>query len=99
MQSIHLSQSLFGCTRISFVTAVLFFGTLFLAGNAAAQEPASPQRRTSESPGMADHAGMATSLRDLIQEAEQKNPQIAASLHAWQASRNVSKQVSALPET
>jgi outer membrane protein TolC len=48
---------------------------------------------------MAEHAGMATSLRELIQEAEQKNPQIAASFHAWQASRNVPKQVSALPET
>src|SRR6266849_4263797 len=42
---------------------------------------------------------MATSLRELIQEAEQKNPQIAASFHAWQASRNVPKQASALPET
>jgi outer membrane protein TolC len=48
---------------------------------------------------MAEHAGMPTSLRELIQEAEQKNPQIAALFHAWQASRNVPKQVSALPET
>ena len=38
-------------------------------------------------------------LRELIQEAEQKNPQITASFHAWQASRAVPKQVSALPET
>ena len=42
---------------------------------------------------------MPTSLHELMQEAEQKNPQIAASFHAWQASRNVPKQVSALPET
>jgi outer membrane protein TolC len=72
---------------------------LALAGDAGAQEPTSPQLRTPESPGMAEHAGMPTSLRELIQEAEQKNPQIAASFHAWQASRNVPKQVSALPET
>jgi outer membrane protein TolC len=78
---------------------VLFFGTLFGAGDAAAQEPASPQKRTFESPGMAEHAGMAMPLRELIQEAEQKNPQIAASFHAWQASRNVPTQASALPET
>ncbi|HZC22533.1 MAG TPA: TolC family protein, partial [Candidatus Binatia bacterium] len=39
------------------------------------------------------------SLHGLVQEAERKNPQIAASFHAWQASRNVSKQVSAIPET
>ena len=96
MQSTHLSRSLFGRTRISLITATLFVGTLALAG---AQEPASPQRRTSESPGMAEHAGMATSLRELMQEAEQKNPRIAASFHAWQASRNVPKQASALPET
>jgi outer membrane protein, heavy metal efflux system len=99
MQSTHLSRSLFGRTRISLITATLFIGTLALAGDAGAQEPTSPQRRTSESPGMAEHAGMATSLRELMQEAEQKNPQIAASFHAWQASRNVPKQVSALPET
>jgi len=48
---------------------------------------------------MAEHSGTPTSLHELVQEAEQKNPQIAASFHAWQASRNVPKQVSALPET
>jgi outer membrane protein, heavy metal efflux system len=48
---------------------------------------------------MAEHTAIATSLPELIQEAEQTNPQIAASFHAWQASRNVPKQASALPET
>ncbi len=99
MQSTYLSRSLFGCTRISLIVAALFFGMLALAGNAGAQEPTSPQRRTPESPGMAEHAGMPTSLRELIQAAEQKNPQIVASFHAWQASRNVPKQAAALPET
>jgi len=99
MQSTHLSRSLFGCTRISFTVAALFFGALALVGNAGAQKPPSPERQTPESPGMAEHAGISASLRELIQEAEQKNPQIAASFHAWQASRNVPKQVSALPET
>jgi outer membrane protein TolC len=68
-------------------------GTAQQTGNS--QQPGS----TPESPGMAEHAGMPTSLRELVQEAEQKSPQIAASFHAWQASRNVPKQVSALPET
>jgi len=40
-----------------------------------------------------------TPLRDLVQEAERNNPQIAASFHAWQAATNVPRQVSALPET
>src|SRR6266700_718042 len=99
MQSIYLSRSVFGCTRISFITAALFVGTLALAGNAGAQEPTSSQRPVPESPALAEHNAAPTSLRELIQEAEQKNPQIAASFHAWQAARNVPKQVSALPET
>jgi outer membrane protein TolC len=40
-----------------------------------------------------------TPLRDLVQEAERNNPQIAASFHSWQAATNVPRQVSALPET
>src|SRR6267154_6107244 len=99
MQSTYLSRSLFGCTRISFITAALFVGTLALVGNAGAQEPPSLQRPVPESPTMAEHNAAPTSLRELVQEAGQKNPQIAASFHAWQAARNVPKQASALPET
>jgi outer membrane protein, heavy metal efflux system len=99
MRPMDLSRDLFGSARISFFTAALFVVTIALAGNAGAQEPPSTPRPTPESHGGAEHPGMSTSLRELIQEAEQKNPQIAASFHAWQASRNVPKQVSALPET
>src|ERR1700722_549411 len=99
MQSTYSSRSLFGCARISFINVALFVGTLALVGNAAAQELPTSQKLVPESPSMAEYAGMATSLRELVQEAEQKNPQIAASLHAWQASRSIPKQVSALPET
>src|SRR6266852_685105 len=99
MQSTYLSRSLFRCTRISFITAALFVGTLALAGNAAAQEPTSSQRPVPESPAMAEHNAAPTSLHELVEEAGQKNPQIAASFHAWQAARNVPKQASALPET
>src|ERR1700732_1823455 len=99
MQSIYLSRSLFGCSRISLITVALFVGSLALAGSAGAQEAPSSQRPVPESPAMAEHNAGPTSLREVTQEAEQKNPQIAASFHAWQASRNVPKQVSALPET
>jgi len=99
MQSTYLSRSLFGCTRISLITAAVFVRTLVFAGIAVAQEPPSLQRQVPESSGMAEHNAAPTSLRELTQEAEQKNPQIAAFFHAWQASRNVPKQVSALPET
>src|SRR6266436_3672903 len=98
MQSTYLSRSLFGCTRISLITAAFFVGTLALAYNAGAQEAPSSQRPVPESPAIAEHTAIPTSLRELVQEAEQKNPQIAASFHAWQAARNVPKQASALPE-
>jgi len=99
MQSTHLSRSLFGWSRISLTTAAVFVGTLVFACIAGAQEPPSSQRQVPESPDMVEHNAAPTALRELIQEAEQKNPQIAASFHAWQASRNVPKQVSALAET
>jgi len=101
MQSIDLSRSLFGRSRISLTSAALLVGTMFLAVNGAAQQARNWQQPGSSpvSPGMAEHTGTPTSLHELVEEAKQKNPQIAASFHAWQASRNVSKQVSALPET
>jgi hypothetical protein len=101
MQSIDLSRSLFGRIRISLISAALLVGTMLLAVNGTAQQVRNWQQpgSTPESPGMDDHVGTPTSLHELVQEAEQKNPQIAASFHAWQASRNVPKQVSALPET
>lgn len=39
----------------------------------------------------------AVPLRDLVQEAEQNNPTIAASMHTWQASTHVPAQARALP--
>ncbi len=91
MQSIGSSRAFFGHTRSSF-TGALLAGMMALAGNARAQQAAIPS-------AMEAHAGAPTSLRELVQEAEQKNPQVAASFHAWQASRNVPKQASAFPET
>jgi cobalt-zinc-cadmium efflux system outer membrane protein len=101
MQSTYLSRGLFGRTRISLISVTVLVGTMLLPVKGAAQLTENTQLpgSTPESFGMGEHAGMPTSLRELIQEAEQKNPQIAASFHAWQASRDVPKQVSALPET
>jgi outer membrane protein, heavy metal efflux system len=101
MQSTYLSRSLFGRARISLISAALLVGSVLLPVKGTAQQAGNSQqpRLTPETPSMAKHSGMATSLRELVQEAEHKNPQIAASFHAWQASRNVPKQVSALPET
>jgi len=101
MQSTYFSRSLFGCTRFSLISVAVLVGTMVLPAEGTAQQTGDSQQSAwpPESSGTAEHAGKPTSLRELIQEAEQRNPQIAASFHAWQASRNVPKQVSALPET
>jgi cobalt-zinc-cadmium efflux system outer membrane protein len=47
-----------------------------------------------------EHApsGAATSLQDLLTEAEQNNPQIRAARQGWQAAKQVPSQVSTLPD-
>ena len=101
MRSTYPSRSLFGCAGISLISAAVLVGTMLLPVKGTAQPTGNSQQpgSTPESPGMAEHAAMPTSLRELVREAEQKNPQIAASFHSWQASRSVPKQVSTLPET
>src|SRR5207244_778646 len=101
MQSTYLSRSLFGCTRISIISLAVLAGTMVLPVKGTAQQTGISQQPASipKPSGMAEHAGMPTSLRELIHEAEEKNPQIAAWFHTWRASRNVPKQASALPET
>src|SRR5499427_5129512 len=92
MQGIGLSRGFFVCNRSVLTVVALFVGMPGLVRNAVAQQ--SPGAS-----GMASHTGTPTSLHELIQEAEQKNPQITGSFHASQASRDVPRQVSALPET
>src|SRR5438309_3266052 len=60
--------------------------SVFPVLGAFAQEPASP------------HAGAATPLADLLQEAEKNNPQIEAARQGWQAAKQVPTQVSTLPD-
>ncbi len=100
MQSIGLSRGFFGCICKSSLAATLVVGTMVLASDVSAQDQPGPSKPVFM-PGSASmaHAGATASLRDLVREAELNNPQIAASFHAWQASRNVSGQVSAFPET
>src|SRR5439155_4553644 len=100
MRSIGISRRFFGCIRRSLPTAALVVGMMVLAGKVYAQDQSSSSKPASmPESSTATYAGTPTSLRDLVQEAEQKNPQIAASFHGWQASRNVPKEVSAFPET
>lgn len=81
--------------------ALLLIVTL-TASAARAQDSAQSQQRPSAAMPpevVPKHAAPPTPLRDLVQEAEHNNPQIAASINAWQAATSIPKQVSALPET
>src|SRR6185437_15795441 len=44
------------------------------------------------------HSETTVSLQDLLNEAEEKNPQIQAARQAWQSAEQVPRQVSALPD-
>ena len=98
MRSIALSRSLFGCARISLLRAALLVGTTLVAANLRAQltEPSQPPGSQSVP---REHQETPTSLRELVQEAEQKNPQIATAYHGAESARYIPKQVSAFPET
>jgi cobalt-zinc-cadmium efflux system outer membrane protein len=99
MRSHYLCRNLFRNTPVWLVSAAVLLGAMVVDGTAAAQGPPSPQTMAAGSPVVADHEGVPIPLRELLQEAEQKNPQIAASFHAWQASQNVPQQAGAFPET
>jgi outer membrane protein, heavy metal efflux system len=106
MKSIGVNRVNSGRTRIFAVSphavrSLLLFSILGIS-SLKAQQPSQPQPLSARSlaEGAHEHpAAPPRALRDLVQEAERNNPQIAASFHAWLASRNVARQVSALPET
>jgi outer membrane protein, heavy metal efflux system len=79
------TKLLFRFTAIG-LPALLFF-TVFVAPSSG-QEPA-PQPR---------HAQAATPLAQLLQEADENNPQIQAARQGWRAAQQVPTQVSALPD-
>lgn len=65
--------------------SVLLFSAA-LSGSVLAQEPTSPP------------AGVATPLSELLAEVEKNNPQIEAARHGWEGAKQVSTQVSTLPD-
>jgi outer membrane protein TolC len=58
-------------------------------------EPVVPKQQSLVS----GNTGPATSLDELIKEADQKNPEIAAAQSGYEAATHVARQVSALPDT
>ena len=70
MKSIKFSRRFFGWSPISQISAALAIGGVLFTVDGVAQETE-------------EHRGMPTRLQELVQEVEQKNPRIAASVHAW----------------
>src|SRR5438067_12260066 len=101
MQYLDFSRSLFGRRLILLISAALVVGMMLFTASGRAQQTETLQESlpTPKAPNVSEHGGVRVSLHELVRAAEQKTPQIAASFHAWQASRNVPKQASALPET
>lgn len=93
MPSIGLGRTLFGCVRI----AVFLIVSLSLISNVSGQELNS--QITPDSASMAMHGAIPTPLHVLIDEALQRNPQIAASSSAERAAQKVPQEVSAFPDT
>lgn len=81
--------------------AIVTFTFLGKAAVAQTQQPSNlpDAPRSSAQVEVQPHAGSPTPLRDLVEEAQRINPEIAASYHTWQAATHVPKQASALPET
>ena len=96
MQSIGFSRRLFGRSRISQISTALVAGTMLFSFNGSAQETQSKQQ--SSPPMSAEHTGPPIGLQDLLQGAEQDNPQIQAARQGWQAAKQVPTQVSTLPD-
>src|SRR5713226_10727151 len=81
-----------------FVLAVAGVGLTLSPTLGDAQGP-SPQQAPVASEQEHHPTAQPTPIRELVQEVERNNPEIAAALHGWQAATNVPKQVAALPET
>jgi outer membrane protein, heavy metal efflux system len=78
------------------VASVLSLSPTTLNAQVTTNAPQTPAPTKNQS----EHATASPSpLRELVQEVDRSNPEIAASLHAWQAASNVPKQASALPDT
>lgn len=80
------------------VTAMLLGTSLAVASSGIAQED-KQMRVSSESNLQANTLAAPVALKDLIREAEQNNPEVAAAERGYTASTHVARQASALPDT
>src|SRR5215475_11359949 len=101
MKSARLDRTRSGCIHSFPICPRVVCGLLLITTLSAlplrGQALSQPQKSPSISAQTAvahEHSAPSTPLRDLIEEAERNSPEIAASVHAWQAATNVPRQVS-----
>jgi hypothetical protein len=99
MNSVYAYRLTSGATRFLVIVAlasILSLSPVTVKAQVKMDVPQTPAPMNNQS----NHATASPSpLRDLVQEVDRSNPEIAASVHAWQAATNVPRQASALPET
>jgi len=89
-------QNGFPVVRILCFTVVLVL--LAHTPRAFGQGPSTGSVQATSPPERHAHSDAVASLRDLLTEAEQHNPQIQAALQGWQSSKQIPSQVSTLPD-
>lgn len=97
MKTMISPRHLSGCLVVTFA---ILGGLILLPRLSAAQQPNAVQQPTpAAQAGMAHVTVPATSLADLVKEAERSNPEVAAAYHGWRAATHVPTRASAFPET
>ncbi|MGC2398981.1 MAG: TolC family protein [Acidobacteriaceae bacterium] len=99
MNSTYMHRLMSGATHSFVIVAlasVLGMYPVMMKAQVATDVPQTPAPMKDQG----QHATASPSpLQELVREVTRSNPEIAASLHAWQAATNVPKQASALPDT
>ena len=80
-------------------SAALFAILLLLPMRSVAQQASATPSISNSQSEMSHTSAPARPIGELVKEAEQSNPEIAAAVHGWRAATHVSKQASALPQT
>lgn len=85
-------------SALGVVCFFLFFSSLAFVPSAHGQASPTGPQQSDAAQQEHEHAGLLTQLQQLLDEAEQDNPQIHAAQQSWEAAKQVPTQVSTLPD-
>jgi outer membrane protein TolC len=99
MEAQRLFARKFSIRHCFYVLVVALPFTLASVASAQQQQQQLPESSVPNQYGTAHSTGPAIGLEELVREAEQNNPEIAAAQRGYEAATHVAGQVSALPDT